>query len=250
MRVYKSLVAGALLTVPLCAWGPQGHKAAAAIATGRLTPRAAREVESLLGPGVSLEDVAVWADDVRRDRPDTAPWHFINVPIKVKRGFLASFCPSGGCITKRIPELVTVLRNPQSSRESREEALKFLVHFIGDMHQPLHVGDRGDRGGNDLDITFFGDKTNLHSAWDSAIPGRANALPRSATPAEFSKYRTGVVEDWAWEAHDIARDFVYKNLGNPPRIGDAYQKKASEIVRRQFVRAGVRLAVTLNTIWP
>jgi hypothetical protein len=250
VRLHKAFVAAAALTAQLCAWGPQGHKAVAAIATGHLTPRASKEVESLLGSGVSLEDIAVWADDIRRDRPDTAPWHYINVPVKVKRGFLASFCPEGGCITKKIPELITVLRNPQSSRESREEALKFLVHFVGDLHQPLHVGDRGDRGGNDLDVTFFGDKTNLHSAWDSAIPGRANPLPRAASPAEFNKNRAGSVEDWAWEAHDISRDFVYKNLGNPAQIGEAYQKKASEIVRRQILRAGVRLAATLNSIWP
>jgi hypothetical protein len=198
----------------------------------------------------SLEDVSVWADDIRRERPDTGPWHFINIPIKVKRGFIASFCPVNGCVTRRIPELIAVLRSPQSSPESRVEALKFLVHFIGDMHQPLHVGDRDDRGGNDVNVTFFGGETNLHSAWDSAIPTRGGPLQRTASPAEFKKHRSGTLEDWVWQAHDISRDFVYKKLGSPPRVSEAYQKEATKIARQQILRAGVRLAVTLNTIWP
>jgi hypothetical protein len=137
----------------------------------------------------------------------------------------------------------------------RAEALKFLVHFTGDLHQPLHAGDRGDRGGNDVPVIFKDRPTNLHSLWDTPVveaaaarPGFSSRVGRRAGFFERRRLQKGSPEDWAWEAQGVSRDLAYGRLSaaRPVPIDEAYVAAASPAVEAQIRRAGLRLARLLN----
>ncbi len=237
-----------LMIAPLTfGWGPVGHHTVARIAENNLNPKARAAVRELLG--VPMADVAVWADEIRSQRRETGPWHYINIPVDSPRATSATFCPKEGCVSAKITELVATLKT-SANRDERVEALKFLIHFVGDMHQPLHSGDKHDRGGNDVKAVFFGEDWNLHSIWDSGllkhIDTSEDHLLRSLKLSRGKRNRMaqGTVEDWVWEAHDVARDVVYKNV--TAQLGDEYLKASAPSVRLQLQRGGVRLAKLLN----
>ncbi len=125
-------------------------------------------MSELLEPGESLADISIWADSVRRDRPESGPWHYVNVPI-TEPEYNARFCGEKGCVVGKIEDFRKDLANKNLPRAKRREALLFLVHFVQDMHMPLHVGDNHDRGGNDHQVQFFGEGSNLHRVWDSGM---------------------------------------------------------------------------------
>jgi hypothetical protein len=140
------------------------------MAESKLTPRALAAVRDLLGPGVTLADISTWADE-QRDVPGSGPWHYVNVPITESR-YDRKYCQSGGCVVSKIEDFKRVLQDRLAARAEKQEALKFLVHFLEDLHQPLHVGDTGSRGGNDIRVRFFDVGSNLHRVWDSQIMER------------------------------------------------------------------------------
>jgi hypothetical protein len=123
---------------------------------------AAKAKTTALLDGSSIEAVASWADDYRRDHRETAPWHLINSPLTHYRIVLVRDCPSGQCVVAKTQDYLSVLRDPTASRAAKAEALKFVVHFVGDLHQPLHDEDNGDRGGNERQVIFDGHPDNLH----------------------------------------------------------------------------------------
>jgi hypothetical protein len=155
---------------------------------------------------------------------------------------------------------VATVRSDQATKEQRAEALKFIIHFVGDLHQPLHAGDRGDRGGTDLEVEYFGSAFNLHRIWDTEILSRMNSdedvvagmLLRELGGGRRAKWQKGSVEDWLWESHAAARTVAYRNLpkGKVPRLGQSYQKEAEKLVRAQLAKGGIRLARILNELWP
>ncbi|MGA2724710.1 MAG: S1/P1 nuclease [Bryobacteraceae bacterium] len=249
-----AVIAGCL---PTFAWGPEGHSLVARIADAQLTPAARARVVAILGPNTSMASIASWADQVRPSRPDTEPWHFIDIPIDKPHLDMARDCPKGDCVIARIEYLRKALNDPAITPAERREDLMFLIHFIGDMHQPLHCANNNDKGGNDVPVEFFGRRTNLHSVWDSGLLGRMgteNELfgPLSAESARHArKWSKGTVEDWAEQAHKAAQKMVYGRLpkvaaGAPVPIGAAYEKKADPLIREQIERAGARLAAVLN----
>lgn len=225
-----------------------------------MTPAALAAVRSLLGPRQSLADIANWADEQREVRR-SAQWHYVDVPISAPR-YDPRFCPPDGCIVSKIEDLRRVLQDPRASRAKKQQALKFLVHFIQDVHQPLHVGDTGSRGGNTIQVRFFGLGTNLHQVWDFRIMEwhsrdeatwlrELNVLATSEMTAEWSK---GTVEDWANESLALAR-LAYRLPGtgtlikSGTKLGEEYCWFALPIVQRRLAQAGVRLAWTLNEIF-
>lgn len=236
-----------LLSSLLFGWGPEGHRVVARIAAGRLNPKAAAAVKDLIG--VPMADVSIWADEVRPQRRESGPWHYTNIPIDAPRTRSANYCPAEGCVVSKIEELVQTLKTG-TDRAGRVEALKFLIHFVGDMHQPLHAGDKQDRGGNDTKAVYFGQEFNLHRIWDSELLGRmdkdedrlVNSLKTSR--CKRRKLSRGGVEDWVWESHDVARDVAYRNL--TPQLSEDYQKAAEPALRLQLQRGGLRLAKLLN----
>jgi hypothetical protein len=242
----------------LFAWGSEGHSLVARIAAEQLTPAARARVLALLGPDKSLQSIASWPDEVRRTRPESGPWHFIDVQITDDRLEMARDCPKNDCILVKIADFQNVLRDPAATLDQQREALMFIVHFIGDMHQPLHCSDHHDRGGNGQRVHFNGRDTNLHSVWDSGLLSRmpsedqlfAGYSPEAKHRAK--KWAKGTPADWADEIHKKSVKITYGKLpkaaaGVIVPLDGKYEKAADSLLREQIEKAGVRLAFILNT---
>lgn len=238
-------------------WGQEGHQVVATIAERHLTARARERVRQILGPEVSLAAVSTWADEIRPSRPKTAPWHYIDIPLNASAIDPARDCQDGDCVTAVITRFVAVLRDNASSLDAKSEALKFVVHFVADLHQPLHCADNHDRGGNDVHVTFFGQNANLHSVWDTLLIERidpdtgsyAKRLDAALTNSNISTFEAGTVEDWALESHAVAQKVAYGALprGETLGLGADYFQTAAPTVDLQLQEAGIRLAFILST---
>lgn len=251
------------------AWGQEGHSIVAEIAQRRLSPRAAAVVARTLGRGHSLASVASWADDVRDTRPWTARWHFVDIPLAESRYDPARHCaprPEGDCV---IAELERLKRSLACGRDPavRREALKFAVHFVGDLHQPLHTID-DEKGGNLIPVQVHLRglvcsqackaplASNFHAAWDydlihatvwnwGAYVDRLEAGWLRSTEARRPAAAAGTPVDWALETH-AAGQTVWKLLPEDRVLGDDYFQKALPVLDRQLGLGGLRLARFLN----
>lgn len=232
------LVAAALLALepaPALAWGEYAHRLTGSIAFAEAKPATKRAIRALLRqsaavdtptcPLRNLEDASYWPDCVRSlgDRyAFAATWHYQNVSVCNAFDITAA-CPDGNCVTAQIPRQLAAVQDRSLPVAKRIEALAFLTHFVGDMHQPVHIGDKGDRGANDVRANY-GDKAlprmNLHRIWDTEMAERALTEPpsitRRITQAERAVARGGTVEDWARESWQAAKDVAYANLQNYP----------------------------------
>lgn len=264
----------ALLALLLCpaanagAWGPEGHSVIAEIAQRRLTPQAAAMVERLLGPGHSLASVASWADDIRDVRRYTYNWHFVDIPLASTSYDASRDCRrtrKGDCVVAELDRLRGQLRCA-GSEDLKRDALLYAVHFVGDIHQPLHtVGDA--RGGNQIEVEVAltplrctkrckreAFRKNFHAVWDETlitstvwdwgayVERLEDGWLKSPQAASADG---GTPRDWALETHAEART-VWNLLPASRVIDDDYYKKALPIVDRQLGLAGLRLARFLN----
>ena len=229
-------------------WGCTGHQVVAVIAEKHLNPHARDMVAQILAAGPidptlrrycgvntldAFVDSSTWADDQRSIQPDTAGWHFIDIPRGVTKGDIAPYClPPLSCITSAINDQLAILGNANASAKARADALRYVIHFFGDLHQPLHATSNDDRGGNCVPVWFFAvapQETNvaresyapnLHSIWDTDI---VEHFANGQTPQQFAD-ETGIrfkvqipvwlgervdVVSWAWENHQLAEDKVY-----------------------------------------
>ena len=237
-------------------WGRDGHRIIGHIAEQFLTPNARAAVRDLLGDA-SLAEVSTWADEVRGTPAYrwTAPMHYVNSPPGSDGYDQQRDCADGCCVVGAIEHYADVLRDRQAPRPDRIEALKMLVHFVGDVHQPLHAGYGVDRGGNDVKVFFFGDNTNLHSLWDSGLIRRTqknwSEYAAELHKRESSKRRTAVNLDpavWAAESFKLAEGNAYAIPGDG-ELGQDYFEKNIPVVEQQLAIAGVRLAEMLNAIF-
>ena len=254
----KFLVSFLCGSLPAFGWGGEGHSLIARIAWVQLTPAVQARVSEILGPNVSIQSIASWADNVRNQRRDTGPWHYIDIPIDKPHLDMARDCPKGDCVIARIEEFQKVVVDPSATPVERKEALMFLVHFVGDMHQPLHSSDNKDKGGNDVKLDFFGRNYNLHSVWDSGLLGRMGKedelfaqFSRDLTDKRAKKWGKGTVEEWAEQSHKAAQKVVYGKLPKAPAGGEikvdaAYERLADAVIKDQIEKAGARLAALLN----
>jgi nuclease S1 len=256
LTVVATVVALALAaSVPVSAWGPMGHEIIANLAHARLSPAANRAVAALLASR-SFASVANDLDQWRFSHPATERWHFVDIPITERHYDPARDCQleegKGDCILAELDRLRRTLRDPARPESERTEALRFLIHLVGDLHNPLHAGDNGDRGGNDLPVWLLGRKTNLHAVWDTGlielaqrdVNGWAAAVDRLAKSASDA----GTPIQWEEEAHDLARDVAYR-IPADRRLDQAYVAKARPVVELQLARAGVRLARLINELF-
>jgi hypothetical protein len=271
------------------AWSARGHMMVGDIATKLLTPSAAAAVRDLLRDDLgadgkpsgrtTLGQVSSWPDELRLnpEQRATGAYHFDDVPIcgvpdKTK------YCKDGQCGTVWFARQVAVLKDRSQTPRARNEALKWIVHLSGDLHQPLHASDNADRGGNDIQITFLGKRSddpvngstptpyNFHTAWDRLIPyklfddvgGYDRFLADMPSEATRADWEVGNMDEWAAESFVLSRDFLYPSLPaefvcDRPLKGiipiDAYNDRMSEVVAAaQLRKAGVRLAKVLNDI--
>lgn len=256
-RLVTALAIACLASAQAFAWGSEGHRIIAEIAEQHLEPNSAKEVRDLLAieNATSLADVANWADQIRTQRRETAFWHFADIPISAPAYDPSRDCAGGNCVVAKIEQFAKELHDTALPPRERLEALKFLVHFVGDVHQPLHASDNGDRGGNEIHVRFRGRRTNLHAVWDSGIlapavngdeRSYALRLNRHITPADAARWQTGTPEGWADESHEIAVELIYGKLTHSGTLPDSYERAALPVVDKQIERAGIRLAVVLN----
>ncbi len=246
-----------VIAPPAHAWGPVGHWIVATIAERLLTDGAARQVRALLAAdgSATLADVASWADKVRETRRETGPWHFVDIPLSAPGYDAARDCPGNDCVVEQIAQFRQVLADSKADQRFKVEALKWIVHLVGDLHQPLHCTDDHDRGGNDLRLRFFGRATNLHAVWDHGVIDHmrpadrlAATLVMSIKADETKAWPEGTAALWATEAHVVGQRIAYGALTtrDHPEIGQNYQAIAAPAVELQLKRAGVRLASVLN----
>jgi hypothetical protein len=248
-----------LSAAPASAWGSKGHQIVAAVAERGLSSPASAMVAQLLGDR-TLQDVATLPDDWRRSRPETAGWHFVDIPITDAAYDPARDCPTQdgdvghNCVVAAIEHFRTVLADTTATKDKRAEALIFLTHFIGDIHQPLHCADNDDRGGNQVTVKFMGSKTNLHSVWDTAllnrrgmdVDGYADFLLQDTlgdrNPADL---QAGPTIKWANEAYKLAKTNAYK-VPKSGTLGQAYVDRNLPVVDQQLLKAGLRLRAVVE----
>ena len=254
-RIFVALAALAF-TSSATAFGPLGHEIVAEIAARRLTPETRREVERLLGDRASnaMRQWSSWPDSLR-EIPGfgaTGPLHYLNFPRGDCRYVPQRDCGNGKCIVGALEYFASRLRDSTSDAE-RADALKWLIHLVGDIHTPLHAGWGFDRGGNDVQLQFRGEGWNLHALWDTGLlmtrglhsVAYANALLATPFPSFDSAWQGGAVADWAGESCAIVRDGLYPHRR---RIDGAYVARNRPIAERRVHQAGVRLAALLNAL--
>jgi hypothetical protein len=277
-----SLLAVLLAPCTLFAWWEDGHVIVAKIAESYLTPESRAAIKDLLGENregeQNISDVRIctWADLIRgsgelnRKYPKNDTWHYVNIEIKTKR---EDFKPDaeGNDVMGAIERFKKVLKDPTATKQDRKEALLFVVHFMGDMHQPLHCGNReDDRGGNSQPInTVLGkpeDRLNLHKVWDGhlvaaergalSVDDFAKRLIEEIKEKDRQTWLKGDLKQWVWDSHAIVVERVYSYSDGKPLPGrddktidlteENYFKINKPIVREQLKKGGVRLGAVLN----
>jgi hypothetical protein len=256
-----------LLPVSSLAWGPEGHRIVGDIAQERLTPTARLHVKELLGND-DLASVSVWADEIKGERPETYGWHFVDIP-KDASGFseardcyrldekhLSSVQDHHNCVVDRITMFRSVLADRNAPKQNRIEALKFLVHFVGDVHQPMHAIEEA-RGGNDIHVVEFGSPQcgsrpcNLHFAWDTGLIEHAGISERQfvsrldelIASRKLTIQADGTPEQWANESFLVAKKAW---LNDGAAVDQRYYDNEIGVVNRRLALAGIRLASWIN----
>jgi nuclease S1 len=269
LTVFLSLVA---LMPPQAAfaWGGEGHHIVAIIAGNRLTRETKQQIAQLLGPDETLVTISTWPDEIRKDHPETAGWHYVSVPKSAPFFDEARDCfqpdpdrkssqsDHQNCVVDRIDSFIRVLRDRDQPQAVRAEALKYIVHFVGDIHQPMHAMGEG-HGANDIKIVQFGHSTcgaqqrpcNLHGFWDSGLIDHtqmdegtyAHFLEIQIAKEHLDGSPQGTPADWANESHRFAEGALLLDGGMADEL---YFDHEISVVNLRLAQAGIRLADLLN----
>lgn len=246
-----------LTSVNTMAWGEDGHRVVGEIAWGYLRPEVRTRVGELLESAgePNLAEATTWADRIRSDsRYDwAASMHYISLPRQWDGYKEERDCPPAGCILKAIDHFGKILGDRSATKSERAEALLFVAHFVGDLHQPLHTGLSEDRGGNDIKVEFFGFPTNLHALWDVYLPAGfvrdwkqyAEEQRRSIGERERKQWLDSTPEDWAAESQRLVHSHAYTSQ---VELGEDYYRRNREVVAQRLRRGGVRLAGLVNQV--
>jgi hypothetical protein len=263
-----------LCFLPAFPWGKVGHATIAAIAEKNLRPETLEKIKPLLG-GQTIEEVAIWADQYKMSHRNTAPWHYLDLPVRqdVTVADIPRYCNQdkhpGGDVVSQIKKDIAALKSSRTGLQERQKALWFLIHFMGDAHMPLHTADDNDAGGNDKRVRFFaptshskkGHVTNLHSLWDNLIEIKAAEDPlelgqelyNKIPPADRQAWATGSLETWVFESYEIAKKNIYPEIGPDNAtvtvLKRDYFARMRPFVDKQLEKAGVRLAKLLEEIF-
>jgi hypothetical protein len=263
----------ACLPSPALAWGKTGHRVIAAIADTQLSGLARAHVREILGPGESLDEAANWPDEMRSDpapfwQKTASPWHYVTL-----NGITYDHAPPEGDALDALDRFSKVLKDPNASFADKQLALRFIVHLVGDLHQPFHAGKCCDKGGNDVTVTWFGKPTNLHAVWDSAIVDEeqlsfselAEKLERHISDRELIEWWDVNPRDWVSESAEL-RDPLYPTAADAPKLPKGAKAKESKkpavpdlsfsyvyrftpLMEQRLSQAGVRLAAYLNEVF-
>jgi len=235
-------------------WGQTGHRTIGEIATHYLKPKTKRKIEALLN-GQSLALVSTFADDIKSDKRYNKfySWHYVNMPFN--EDYQQSVKNPKGDLVTGIETCEAVIKDPNSTKEDKVFYLKMLVHLIGDMHQPMHVGRKEDKGGNMIQLQWFGQGTNLHAVWDSKMINHFNMTytELANNTAEISKEQVkflqqGTIVDWINETHKLAIE-TYNSVKVGENLRYRYMYDNFGLVRSQLQKGGIRLAKVLNDLF-
>jgi len=271
-RLFIGLIATAvaIAPAPALAWGKTGHRVVAAIADTQLSGLARAHIREILNGGESLDEAANWPDEMR-SAPDAfwqktaTPWHYVTLD-----GITYDHAPREGDALEALAKFTRTLKDPNASQSDKQLALRFIVHLVGDLHQPLHVGKCCDRGGNDVKVTWFGKPTNLHAVWDSQLVDEeqlsftelAAKLERHTSDQQVIAWWDINPRDWISESAQY-RDTLYPTAADKPRapadkkskgpalpdLSYSYIYRHTPLMEQRLSQAGVRLAAYLNAIY-
>ena len=257
-RVSLALLVVCLVAANAFAWGNSGHRITARLAQDRLSTEANQQVRQILGQQF-LSNIASLPDDWRNNDGArlTAGWHFVNTSIDDPSYDRARDCAGNQCVVEQIESMRVLLADESQSAATRREALIYLVHFIGDLHQPFHTGSgivdgQPDRGGNRINVRLGDRQTNLHSAWDSGIlelrqlnvADYVEHLEDEIVPGlDVAAIEGGAVADWATESHQIAQQ---QRVEDDTTLSDDYIEAAQGIIDQRLARGAIRLAKVIE----
>lgn len=254
------LIAAFLLPLATFAWGPNGHRITAEIAWLHLTPKARKAVMQILGPQ-SMAMIANWPDFIKSDTTHqydhTNSWHYLDFPAGVEREQFNQLlaAATGENLYAETQAMIKDLKNRTLTKEKHLFALTFLVHMMGDMHQPLHVGRDEDMGGNKINVMWFDKASNLHRVWDEQLidfqqlsyTEYTKAL-NIASASEIKRLQQGSIADWMFESHLLA-DRVYGYTKPDSKLSYRYNYVFVADLNQQLLKGGLRLAAVLNSIY-
>lgn len=259
MKAIILLLCTSFLTAPLPAdaaeypWGKTGHRVVGEVAADYLDRRARRAVDRILGPE-SLAIASTWMDEIKSDSAydHTHDWHWVTIPDGMR--YEETEKNPNGDLIRTLERLVAELKAGDLSPGQEAKHLKMLIHLVGDIHQPLHIGTGEDQGGNEVEVRWFYEPSNLHRVWDSEMIDDSKLSYTELTRAvnhpgekEIRRWQESTVRDWAYESMEL-RGEVY-DLPEDGRLGYRYTYKNWDLVQRQLLKAGVRLAGVLNDIY-
>lgn len=235
-------------------WGRTGHRTVGKIAENHLTSKTKRHLKKLLDGG-SLALYSTFADEIKSDKRYNQfyTWHYINMPLD--KDYQSSEKNPDGDLVSGINYCIAIIKDEASTDDDKAFYLKLLVHLIGDLHQPMHIGLSEDRGGNDFKVNWFGDETNLHSVWDTKMIEDYNmsyselaSNSEMLSKQEVKALQSGSVVDWVNETHQLTKE-VYASVSSEENLRYAYSYKYMGLVRQQLQKGGIRLAKVLNTLF-
>lgn len=234
------------------AWGGTGHRAIAQIAYDQLNKSSIKKIEAILGDAY-LPLYATWPDDIRseHDNPLAKLPHYVNMDLD--KTYADAPKHEHGDIVTILNDMIATVKDPNATTEDKAVALKFIIHLVGDIHQPMHVGLAEDLGGNKVDVQWFKENSNLHKVWDENLIDNTHLsyteLARFAgkpSKAELDTLYTSSFADWVDESHVYTRD-IYENLGDK-KYSYEYRYKYMPVVYQQIQKAGFRLGNLLNEL--
>ncbi|RFZ85193.1 hypothetical protein DYU05_06220 [Mucilaginibacter terrenus] len=253
--IKKSFFAALALGGAFCliSWGFKGHRAIATIAQKHLTSNTAYVVSAYL-KGEAMADVSTWADENRDLK--TAPWHYLNLPLGLKHdAFVQVVSQSNNNVYSAILKMEAILKDKNTTADAKNEAVKYLVHLVGDAHQPMHVSRKEDKGGNTIQLRFDNKGTNLHSLWDGRLIDHEGLSEADivktydvATPAQIKQWQLDSPMEWLWESYQISSE-LYAQAKPGQNIDDAYYQRYIQVTHKRVDQAGIRLAGELNKLF-
>lgn len=239
------------------AWGKSGHRIIAQIAEQNLTKKSRKEIKELLN-GYPMAYSSDWADQIRSDTTGiwehTYVWHYINIPSNLDRPTFQKAIDAvrQENVYSEIPKLEAILRNKKATTEDRRVALNFIIHLVGDLHQPMHIGREEDLGGNKISVKWFKENSNIHAIWDSYLIDfeQYSYTEYASILANIPKWQKKLIQegnlsDWLFETYQITNG-IYSDVQSQKELSYGYSYKYKHIVELQLQRAGIRLAFILN----
>ena len=248
------------LSLIFISWGYTGHRTIGLITEKHLTPNAKSAIKDLLGD-TSIAEACTWADDARREPQyaNTANWHFLNIPLGLNYEDFKKYVDTVKTenVYSALKNAETQLTDKNTSKQQKIHALKFMMHFVGDLHQPMHISREEDKGGSTIQVNYNDKGTNLHSLWDTRMLEKEGLTFDqlavkfdTISESDIKQWQSDPVVQWMWESYQISTQ-LYAEIEqmNKKVIDDAYYQKHMPTVQKRMQQASIRLAGLLNKIY-